>query len=141
MTIFLYAGSGKKWRTEVVITILQATDAGHGGDRHWPCICQFTLGMVSRGGGDGRADAHATDADISICRSMFGGLASARASDAAPRLSIDRQTHLSWLSGAREGSGPRLTHGELDCWISKLRTCGGERCVRRWGAASVARDF
>jgi hypothetical protein len=46
-------------------------------------------------------DAHAIDAGISVCRSVFGGLASTRASNAASHLSIDRQTRLSWLSAAR----------------------------------------
>jgi hypothetical protein len=41
--------------TEVVVVVLQATDAGHGGDRHWPCVCRFTIGAISRGGGDGHA--------------------------------------------------------------------------------------
>jgi hypothetical protein len=95
--------------TKVVVTILQVIGASHGGDRRWPCVCRFTPGTVSRGGGDGRVDAHATDAIVSVCRSVFGGLASARASDTAPYLSIDRQTRLSWLSGARERSGALLS--------------------------------
>jgi hypothetical protein len=33
-----------------------------GGDRRDPSVCRSALGVVSRGGGDGRADAHATDA-------------------------------------------------------------------------------
>jgi hypothetical protein len=95
---------------EVVVVVLQATDAGRGGDRRWPCVCRFTLGVVSRGGGNGRTDAHTIDAGVSVSRSVFSGLESARASDVEPRLSIDRQTRLSRLSDEREHSGPRLSH-------------------------------
>jgi hypothetical protein len=100
--------------TEVVVAVLQETDTGRGGDRRWPCVCRLIPGTVSRGGGDGRVDAHATDAGVSVCRSVFGGLASTRASDAEPCLSIDRQTRLSWLSGAWEHSGPHLSRDK--CW-------------------------
>jgi hypothetical protein len=100
--------------TEVVVAVLEATDAGRGGDRRCPCVCRLNPGAVSIGGGDGRADAHATDVGVSICRSVFDGLASARASDAEPRLSIDRQTRSSRLSGARERSGPCLSCDR--CW-------------------------
>jgi hypothetical protein len=86
---------------EVVVAILQATDAGRGDGRRWPCVCRLILGAASRGGGE--------DAGVSVCRSVFDGLASARASDAEPRLSIDRQTRLSRLSGAREHSGQHLS--------------------------------
>jgi hypothetical protein len=60
---------------EVVVAVLQAIDAGRGGDRRWPYVCRLTLGVVSRGGGDRRADAHMTDVGVSVCRSVFGGLA------------------------------------------------------------------
>jgi hypothetical protein len=132
MTIFLYAGSGKKWRS-------------HGGgrrcfasDRRWPCVCQLTLGVVNRGGGDGRVDVHATNAGVSVCRSVFGGLASARASDATPCLSIDRQTRLSRLSGARERSGPRLSRDRRwsgfasDASDAGSRTLNFKRAVDTW---------
>jgi hypothetical protein len=62
---------------EVVVAILQATDAGHRGDRRWPCIYRLTPGAISRGGGNGRVDAHATDAGVSVYRSVFDSLASA----------------------------------------------------------------
>jgi hypothetical protein len=75
---------------EVVVAVLEATDAGREGDRRRPCVCQLTLGAVHRGGGDGRADVHATDTGVSVCRSVFDGLASARASDAKPCLSINQ---------------------------------------------------
>jgi hypothetical protein len=62
---------------KVVVAVLQATDTGRGGDRRWPCICRLIPGAVSRGGGDGRVDAHVIDTGVSVCRSVFGGLASA----------------------------------------------------------------
>jgi hypothetical protein len=86
---------------EVVVAVLQATDAGRGNNRRWPCVCRLTPGAVSKGGGDGRTDAHMIDAGVSVCRSVFSGLASVRASGAAPRLSR--------LSEGRELSGPRLS--------------------------------
>jgi hypothetical protein len=94
---------------EVVIAVLQATGAGREGDRRCPYVYRLTPGAVSRGRGHGRADTHVTNVGVSVCRSVFGGLASAWASDAAPRLSIDWQTCLSRLSGALERSGPRLS--------------------------------
>jgi hypothetical protein len=60
---------------EVVVTVLQATDAGREGDRRWPCVYQLTPGAISRGGGDRREDAHATDAGVNVYRSVFGDLA------------------------------------------------------------------
>jgi hypothetical protein len=57
---------------------LQATDVGRRGDKRWLGVYRLTPGVVSRGGGDGRTDAHATDAGVSVCRSVFGGLASIR---------------------------------------------------------------
>jgi hypothetical protein len=63
---------------EVVVAILQVIDAGRGGDKRWPYVCWLTLGAVSRGGGDGRVDAHAIDADVYVFRLVFGGLASVR---------------------------------------------------------------
>jgi hypothetical protein len=111
-------------------------------------VCRLTLAMACCGGaidavvvargGDGRADAHTTDAGVSICRSVFGGLASARASDAAPCLSIDRKTCLSWLSGGWERSGPRLSRDKR--WSSLVsdaseagsRPLDFERAVDTW---------
>jgi hypothetical protein len=52
--------------TKVVVADLQETDTGRGGDRRWPYVCRLTPGAVSRGGGDRCADAHATDAGVSV---------------------------------------------------------------------------
>jgi hypothetical protein len=76
--------------TEVVVAILKKIDAGCGGDRRCPCVCRLTPGAVSRGGGDGHTDAHAIDAGVSVCRSVFDSLASVRVLDAEPHLLIDR---------------------------------------------------
>jgi hypothetical protein len=114
---------------------LQATDAGRGGDRRWLCVCWLTPGAVSRGGGDGRADAHTTDAGVSVCRRVFGSLVSARALDAKPHLSIDRQTYLSWLSRARERSRPSLSRDRRWRGLAsdaRSRPLDFERAVDTW---------
>jgi hypothetical protein len=115
-----------------------STDASHGGDRRCPSVCRLTLGAAWIEGGDRRYGGRAMDADISVCRSVreggFGaqerqtlgwscdgpwrqhlscvasaGLRASVATDAEPRLLIDRQTCLSWLSTAWELTVPRLS--------------------------------
>jgi hypothetical protein len=63
---------------------------------------------------------------------------SARASDAEPHLSIDRQTRLSRLNGARERSGPRLSRDRhwsslaSDASNARSRPLVFERGVDTW---------
>jgi hypothetical protein len=51
---------------EVVVAILQATDAGRGGDRRWPCVCRLTLGGALLEHVSNSAVAERRTCDVSI---------------------------------------------------------------------------
>jgi hypothetical protein len=66
MLNFLYTEGRKKWRGRGK----HSTDAGHRGDRCWPWCLSAYPSSASCSGGDRRGGARATDADVSVCRSV-----------------------------------------------------------------------
>jgi hypothetical protein len=127
--------------TEVVVAVLQATDAGPAS------VALPQARSAEEEATDARTLTRQTLASASVAQ-CSAAWRSARASDAEPRLLIDRQTRLSRLSGARERSGPRLSRDRCwsglasDAYDAGSRPLDFERAVDTWRhlRATDARD-
>jgi hypothetical protein len=105
MLNFLYTEGYKKWRGRGK----HSMDTGHMGDRRWPWRLSVYPSSASYSGGDRRGGARATNADVSVCRSVREGrLRCIGATYAELRLSQRRQMRLSQLHAASTLSGPCL---------------------------------